>query len=93
MEVSHVASHEEPDEENIKQWSSRDTYDVQRLGSMMGGFLAIEPFASEKVFSEQVTAHIRGKAGPRFGAVRRLQYLMSEVDGEARVSQQVEVGS
>ena len=46
---------------------------------MMGGFLGVEPFASEKVFSDQVTAHIRIKAGPRFGSIRRLQYLMSEL--------------
>ena len=62
-----------------KPWPGRDIKDVQRLGSMMGGFLAVEPFASEKVFSDRVTSTIRRKSGPDFGAVRRLHYLMSEL--------------
>jgi len=43
---------------------------------MIGGFLAAEPFRAEDTFNEKVTRLLRGKLGPKFGAVRRLGYLM-----------------
>ena len=43
---------------------------------MIGGFLAAEPFRAEDTFNEKVTRLLRGKQGPKFGAIRRLRYLM-----------------
>ena len=43
---------------------------------MIGGFLSAEPFKSDVNFQERVTALLRGKDGPKFGAVRRLRYIM-----------------
>lgn len=50
--------------------------DATRLGVMIGGFLAAQPFRSESNFQERVTNLLRGKDGPKFGAVRRLKYIM-----------------
>lgn len=57
-------------------WSKRDVDDAMRIGVMIGGFLAAEPFRAEDTFNEKVTRLLRGKLGPKFGAVRRLGYLM-----------------
>lgn len=57
-------------------WSKRDVDDAMRIGVMIGGFLAAEPFRAEDTFNEKVTKLLRGKQGPKFGAVRRLRYLM-----------------
>lgn len=46
---------------------------------MIGGFLAAEPFRSDAGFQDRVTNPLRGKEGPKFGAVRRLKYIMSGV--------------
>lgn len=59
-----------------RPWSRRDIDDVTRLGVMIGRFLAVQPYRSEVAFQEMVTADLRRKSGPRFGAVRRLKELM-----------------
>lgn len=65
-----------------RAWSKRDVEDATRLGIMMGGYLAAEPFKSEGKFQQYVTTHLRGKNGPSFGAVQRVStclaaYLLS----------------
>ncbi|OXG48040.1 DNA supercoiling protein [Cryptococcus neoformans] len=62
-----------------RAWSKRDIEDASRLGVMMGGYLAAEPFKSEGRFQQYVTAHLRGKNGPSFGAVQRMKYLLSGI--------------
>lgn len=62
-----------------KAWSKRDVEDATRLGIMMGGYLAAEPFKSEGKFQQYVTTHLRGKNGPSFGAVQRMKYLLSGI--------------
>ena len=62
-----------------RTWSQKDITDLTRLGVMIGGFLATEPFKSEGGFQEHVTNQIRRRGGPTFGSVRRLRYLMSEM--------------
>lgn len=62
-----------------RAWSKRDIEDASRLGVMMGGYLASEPFKSEGRFQQYVTAHLRGKNGPSFGAVQRMKYLLSGI--------------
>jgi len=57
-------------------WSRRDIDDATRIGAMVGGFLAAEPFRSESNFQDQVTKHLRHPQGPAFGAVGRLRYIM-----------------
>ncbi|ORX38379.1 SNF2 family N-terminal domain-domain-containing protein [Kockovaella imperatae] len=93
-ELASTLPHVPPEASDDLEWSPRELNDVARLGSMMGGFLAVEPFASEKVFSERVTSAIRGRNGPKLGAIWRLKYLMSElmvkhepriIDAEARL--------
>ena len=58
-------------------WSRRDIDDATRIGAMVGGFLALEPFRSESNFQEKVTKQLRRPEGPAFGAVGRLRYIMS----------------
>ncbi|WVO21450.1 uncharacterized protein IAS62_002759 [Cryptococcus decagattii] len=62
-----------------RAWSKRDVEDATRLGIMMGGYLAAEPFRSEGKFQQYVTTHLRGKNGPSFGAVQRMKYLLSGI--------------
>ncbi|KIR27533.1 DNA supercoiling protein [Cryptococcus deuterogattii LA55] len=62
-----------------RAWSKRDVEDATRLGIMMGGYLAAEPFRSEGKFQHYVTTHLRGKNGPSFGAVQRMKYLLSGI--------------
>lgn len=62
-----------------RAWSKRDIEDATRLGVMMGGYLAAEPFKSEGRFQQYVTTHLRGKNGPSFGAVQRMKYLLSGI--------------
>ena len=59
-----------------RSWPRNDLEDVTRIGIMVGGFLAAEPFKSDAAFQELVTAPLRHRHGPRFGSVRRLKYLM-----------------
>lgn len=68
-------NHEVPRER--KQWSNRDVDDATRIGVMIGGYLAAEPFRSEAAFQERVTSMLRGARGPKFGAVKRMKYIMS----------------
>ncbi|ODO11128.1 hypothetical protein I350_01731 [Cryptococcus amylolentus CBS 6273] len=59
-----------------RAWSKRDMEDATRLGTMIGGFLAAEPFKSEGKFQQLVAAPLRRKEGPDFGAVGRMKYLL-----------------
>lgn len=69
---------EEPTEtRTARAWSSKDLNDVSRFGVIAGSFLGAEPYNSEVGFQKAVTAHIRGAAGPPFGAVKRLKDLMN----------------
>ncbi|ORY35502.1 P-loop containing nucleoside triphosphate hydrolase protein [Naematelia encephala] len=62
-----------------RAWSRRDLEDATRIGVMVGGFLAAEPFRSEATFQEKVTNLLRGRDGPKYGAVRRLRYIMGNI--------------
>ncbi|WVQ80158.1 hypothetical protein IAT38_002263 [Cryptococcus sp. DSM 104549] len=75
-----------------RAWNKRDLEDASRIGVMIGGFLAAEPFKSEGRFQRYVTAKLRGPQGPAFGAVQRMKYILGGVmvkhgpkviDGEA----------
>ena len=59
-----------------KVWGRKDIEDATRIGVMIGGFLAAEPFKSDAAFQERVTSLLRGEDGPRFGAVQRMKYIM-----------------
>jgi len=61
---------------NRREWSNKDEDDGSRIGVMIGGFLAAEPFRSEAGFQGRVTSKLRGPDGPEFGAVQRMKYIM-----------------
>ncbi|WWD19169.1 hypothetical protein CI109_103627 [Kwoniella shandongensis] len=58
-----------------RTWSKRDIEDATRIGVMIGGFLAAEPFKSEALFQRLVTASLSKRGGPEFGAVARMKYI------------------
>ena len=60
-------------------WGRASLDDVGKIGVMLGGFLAAEPFKSDDGFQMCVTARLRRKDGPSFGAVKRLKSLMDAV--------------
>ena len=60
-------------------WSSHDKDDAARMGIMIGGFLAAQPFRSETEFREHVYKPLCHPGGPQFGATERLRYIMSEL--------------
>ena len=62
-----------------RKWSNKDIDDATRIGVMIGGFLAAEPFRSETAFQERVTSLLRGSNGPQYGAVKRMKHIMSAV--------------
>ncbi|WWC63468.1 uncharacterized protein I303_106071 [Kwoniella dejecticola CBS 10117] len=57
-------------------WNKLDLEDASRIGRMIGGFLAAEPFKTEGGFERNVITPLRNKEGPSFGAVRRMKYIM-----------------
>ncbi len=67
---------EAPDSSLSGTWSNRDIDDATRIGVMIGGFLAAQPFRSDASFQERITSQLRTNGGPRFGAVRRMKYIM-----------------
>ncbi|WVQ72084.1 hypothetical protein IAR50_001629 [Cryptococcus sp. DSM 104548] len=69
----------QPQAQNRRAWSKRDIEDATRLGTMIGGFLAAEPFKSEGKFQQMVVAPLRKKEGPDFGAVGRIKYLLGSL--------------
>ena len=64
---------------HARAWSKSDINDATRIGVMVGGFLAAEPFRSEAAFQERIVALLRGPGGPKFGAVQRLKNVMDAV--------------
>ncbi|WWC71430.1 uncharacterized protein I206_105386 [Kwoniella pini CBS 10737] len=60
-----------------RAWDKFDLEDAYRIGRMIGGFLAAEPFKTEGGFERNVIAPLRNKEGPSFGAVRRMKYIMN----------------
>ncbi|OCF32745.1 hypothetical protein I316_05666 [Kwoniella heveanensis BCC8398] len=63
----------------LRQWSSKELEDATRIGQMVGGFLAAEPYKSDMGFQQHVTAELRGPEGPSIGSVRRLKDIMAGV--------------
>ncbi|WVR09439.1 hypothetical protein IAU60_006506 [Kwoniella sp. DSM 27419] len=81
-------------ESNPRQWTDREIEDVTRIGKMIGGYLAAEPFKSDMGFQQHVTSKLKGPRGPAFGAVERIRNVMSgvmvkhepkQIDREARL--------
>ena len=68
---------QDPTPQKVPRWSRWDLDDATRIGNMVGGFLAAEPFRSGSNFQDQVTKYLRRGDGPSFGAVGRLRYIMS----------------
>ncbi|WRT68549.1 uncharacterized protein IL334_005526 [Kwoniella shivajii] len=59
-----------------RPWNQFDLEDAQRIGRMIGGFLAAEPFKTEGGFEKNVLSPLKNREGPSFGAVRRMKYIM-----------------
>ncbi|KAK8854687.1 hypothetical protein IAR55_003426 [Kwoniella newhampshirensis] len=60
-----------------RTWSKRDVDDATRIGVMIAGFLAAEPFKSEALFQRLVTSTLSRQGGPDFGAVARMKYIVN----------------
>nr|XP_019044841.1 hypothetical protein I302_06755 [Kwoniella bestiolae CBS 10118]OCF23771.1 hypothetical protein I302_06755 [Kwoniella bestiolae CBS 10118] len=60
-----------------RAWNQLELEDAYRIGRMIGGFLAAEPFKTEGGFERNVIAPLRNKEGPSFGAVRSMRYIMN----------------
>ncbi|KAK6910808.1 hypothetical protein I203_104841 [Kwoniella mangroviensis CBS 8507] len=62
-----------------RAWNQLELEDAYRIGRMIGGFLAAEPFKTEGGFERNVIAPLKNKEGPSFGAVRRMKYIMNSL--------------
>ncbi|WWC90504.1 uncharacterized protein L201_005440 [Kwoniella dendrophila CBS 6074] len=62
-----------------RPWDQFDLEDASRMGRMIGGYLAAEPFKTEGGFEKNVVAPLKKRQGPLYGAVRRLKYIMDGI--------------
>ncbi|KAF8517568.1 SNF2 family N-terminal domain-containing protein [Hysterangium stoloniferum] len=64
----------------VRRWTTVDNDDLRKVAQMMSEFVKAPPFAGEaKSFKDMVNPALLDKNGPRFGAIRVLTQVMSQV--------------